>query len=178
MHCPVLLSFLYRTKRQIPDSPVKYPDTWQPWMEGKTKRGRPKRERLDDIKEWCNEEIYILKRKAQDRVAWKVCIGHQQVMNPWNVGWTDFQSEAIYFSIKGLGCFPIKDKIFPTNVCTCMTSVTSCFMVTLTDLTTTTQPTFVVGALVERVSSHHASKFLTSCPRLFRKRNHLPSGSL
>jgi len=26
-------------------------------MEGKTKRGRPKREWLDDVKEWCNEEI-------------------------------------------------------------------------------------------------------------------------
>jgi len=33
-------------------------------MEGKIKRGRPKREWLDDIKEWCNEEIHILKRKA------------------------------------------------------------------------------------------------------------------
>ena len=33
-------------------------------MERKIKRGRPKREWLDDIKEWCNEEIHILKRKA------------------------------------------------------------------------------------------------------------------
>ena len=41
-------------------------------MKGKTKRGRPKREWLDDIKEWCNEEIYILKRKAQDRDPWKM----------------------------------------------------------------------------------------------------------
>src|SRR6218665_2729121 len=36
------------------------------WKE-KTKRGRPKREWLDDVKEWCNEEIYILKRNARDR---------------------------------------------------------------------------------------------------------------
>ena len=28
-------------------------------MAGKTKRGRPRREWLDDIKEWCNEEIYF-----------------------------------------------------------------------------------------------------------------------
>ena len=33
-------------------------------IKGKTKRGRPKREWLDDVKEWCNEEIYILKWKA------------------------------------------------------------------------------------------------------------------
>jgi len=29
-------------------------------MEGKTKRGRPRREWLDDEKEWCNEEIIII----------------------------------------------------------------------------------------------------------------------
>jgi len=40
-------------------------------MEGKSKRGRPRREWLDDVKEWCNEETYILKRKTQDRDAWK-----------------------------------------------------------------------------------------------------------
>ena len=40
-------------------------------MEMKTKIGRPRRERLDDVKECCNEEIYILKRKAQDRDAWE-----------------------------------------------------------------------------------------------------------
>ena len=43
-------------------------------MKGKTKGGRPKREWLDDAKEWCNEEIYILKRKAQDRDAWKIVV--------------------------------------------------------------------------------------------------------
>jgi len=43
-------------------------------MEGKTKRGRPKREWLDDVKECCDEEIYILKRKAQDRDAWKMIV--------------------------------------------------------------------------------------------------------
>ena len=30
-------------------------------MDGKTERGRPKREWLDDVKKWCNEDIYILK---------------------------------------------------------------------------------------------------------------------
>jgi len=49
-------------------------------MEGKTKRGRPRREWLidvkewDDIKEWCNVEIYILRRKAQDRDTWKIIV--------------------------------------------------------------------------------------------------------
>src|SRR6218665_1572918 len=41
-------------------------------MKGKTKSGRPKMEWLDDVKEWSNDEIYILKRKAQDRAAWKI----------------------------------------------------------------------------------------------------------
>ena len=36
-------------------------------MQGKTTR----REWLDDVKEWCNEEINILKRKAQDRDTWE-----------------------------------------------------------------------------------------------------------
>jgi len=40
----------------------------------KAKRGRPRREWLDDVKEWCNEEIYILKRKAQFRDAWKMIV--------------------------------------------------------------------------------------------------------
>jgi len=43
-------------------------------MKGKTKRGIPKREWLDDVKERCNKEIYILKRKAQDRDAWKIVV--------------------------------------------------------------------------------------------------------
>ena len=34
-------------------------------MEGKTAKGRPHKEWLDDIKEWCKEEIHKLKRKAQ-----------------------------------------------------------------------------------------------------------------
>jgi len=51
--------------------------------------------RLDDVTEWCNEEtyMYILKMEAQNRYVWKMivimCIGHQRVMNPWNVGWMD-----------------------------------------------------------------------------------------
>ena len=40
-------------------------------IEGKTKRGRPSRDLLDDIEEWCNEEIYELKGKAQDKDSWK-----------------------------------------------------------------------------------------------------------
>jgi len=39
-----------------------------------TKRGRLKREWLDDVKLWCNEEIYMLKRTAQDRDAWKIMV--------------------------------------------------------------------------------------------------------
>src|SRR6218665_2726719 len=61
-------------------------------MKGKAKRGRPKGEWLDDVKEWCNEEIFMLKRKSQDRHMEnnsQACIGHQRVMNPWINGWMD-----------------------------------------------------------------------------------------
>jgi len=50
-------------------------------MKWKTKRGRPKREWLDDVKEWCNEEIYLLKRNAQDRDAWKIVVKCALVTN-------------------------------------------------------------------------------------------------
>ena len=36
-------------------------------IEGKAKRERPKREWLDDIKEWCNEEIYSEKEGTRQR---------------------------------------------------------------------------------------------------------------
>ncbi len=40
-------------------------------MEGWTRRGRPSREWLDDIKEWCQMDIHSLSRRAQDRAQWK-----------------------------------------------------------------------------------------------------------
>jgi len=54
-------------------------------MKGKIKRGRPKREWLDDVKEWSNEEIYMhmLKKKAQDRDAWKILVKCALDTNGW-----------------------------------------------------------------------------------------------
>ena len=40
-------------------------------MEGQSRRGRPSREWLDDIKEWCQMDIYSLSRMAQDRGQWE-----------------------------------------------------------------------------------------------------------
>ena len=40
-------------------------------MKIKTKRGRPKREWLDDVKEWCNEEIYIIKGRHKTETRGK-----------------------------------------------------------------------------------------------------------
>jgi hypothetical protein len=40
-------------------------------MDGQTRRGRPSREWLDDIKEWCQMDIYTLSRMAQDRTQWR-----------------------------------------------------------------------------------------------------------
>ena len=62
-------------------------------MEGKTKRGRPHKEWLDDIKEWCNEEIHELKRKMQDRDTLK-----QIVIRSYTV-WYGIQ--VIYIAPRG-----------------------------------------------------------------------------
>src|SRR6218665_2087986 len=43
-------------------------------LEGESKRGRPCREWLDDIKEWDEEEIHILNRKAQDHGTWMTVV--------------------------------------------------------------------------------------------------------
>ena len=43
-------------------------------MEGQTRRGRPSREWLDDIKEWCQSDIYSLSKVALDRSQWKEVI--------------------------------------------------------------------------------------------------------
>jgi hypothetical protein len=40
-------------------------------MDGQSRRGRPSREWLDDIKEWCQEDIHTLSRTAQDRTRWR-----------------------------------------------------------------------------------------------------------
>ena len=40
-------------------------------MDGKTRRGRPSREWLDDTREWCQMDIYTLSRMAQDRTQWR-----------------------------------------------------------------------------------------------------------
>jgi len=43
-------------------------------MDGQTRRGRPSREWLDDIREWCLMDIYTLSRMAQDRTQWREII--------------------------------------------------------------------------------------------------------
>lgn len=40
-------------------------------MEGTGRRGRPNREWLDDIKEWCQNDLQSLSRLALDRDRWK-----------------------------------------------------------------------------------------------------------
>jgi len=40
-------------------------------MNGKGRRGRPNREWIDDIKEWCKKDLYSLTISAQDRKLWK-----------------------------------------------------------------------------------------------------------
>jgi len=39
-------------------------------MDGKNKRGRPKRRWTDDLVDWCNKDICILHGLAMDRRKW------------------------------------------------------------------------------------------------------------
>ena len=40
-------------------------------MDGHNRRGRPSREWIDDIKEWCRANVHTLSIMAQDRSEWK-----------------------------------------------------------------------------------------------------------
>jgi len=39
-------------------------------MDGKNKRGRPKRKWTDDLVDWCNNDLGTLYRLAMDRTKW------------------------------------------------------------------------------------------------------------
>jgi len=56
-------------------------------MEGYQRRGRPCREGLDDIGDWCQDKIHMLSRMVFDRNEWrhlhKVCIGHLRACCLW-----------------------------------------------------------------------------------------------
>src|SRR6218665_1311097 len=61
---------------------------------GQTSKGEEWcREWLEDIKEWCGEEIHTLNWKAQDRGTWrtmvKIANEHLWVLSPWSNGWMD-----------------------------------------------------------------------------------------
>ena len=43
-------------------------------MEGTNKKGRPKRECLDDIQEWCGKRVDDISRDAMNRPNWKKCV--------------------------------------------------------------------------------------------------------
>ncbi len=64
-------------------------------MEGRTRRGRPSREWLDDIKEWCQMDIHSLSRMTQDRTQWKWRVRQaldtngREPMEWWMDGWMD-----------------------------------------------------------------------------------------
>ena len=40
-------------------------------MDGKARRGRPNREWVDDIMDWCRQDLHSLTLLAQDRGGWK-----------------------------------------------------------------------------------------------------------
>ena len=43
-------------------------------MEGTGRRGRPNREWLDDIRDWCQKDIQSLSRETEDRGKWKMIV--------------------------------------------------------------------------------------------------------
>jgi len=49
---------------------------WYSLMEWTSRRDRPNQEWLDDIKEWYQEDIHTLSRKAQDRDLWRRTVSY------------------------------------------------------------------------------------------------------
>ena len=45
-------------------------------MDGKGVRGRPCREWLDDIRDWCEMDIHKLSHTAQERDTWRKIVKH------------------------------------------------------------------------------------------------------
>jgi len=43
-------------------------------MEGTNRRGRPRREWLNDIQEWCNMDVYSLYTAAKNREEWSTIV--------------------------------------------------------------------------------------------------------
>ena len=55
-------------------------------MYGKGRRGRPNREWIDDIKEWCNKSVqldYICTRLKIVETNDEICVGHLRAFSPW-----------------------------------------------------------------------------------------------
>ena len=53
-------------------------------MDGKGRRGRPNMEWIDNIKEWCKKNPYILTTSALDRKVWKQTIKFAlDTYGPW-----------------------------------------------------------------------------------------------
>jgi len=45
-------------------------------MEGKARKGRPRREWTDDITDWCTEDLNTLRCKATDQAEWQRVVRH------------------------------------------------------------------------------------------------------
>ena len=45
-------------------------------MNGTSKGGRPAREWLDDVRDWCNQDIHTLSQMAQDQTKWRYTVNH------------------------------------------------------------------------------------------------------
>jgi len=50
-------------------------------MDGKNKRGRPKRRWTDDLADWCNKDICTLCSSAMDRKKWTHLVKYVVVTN-------------------------------------------------------------------------------------------------
>ena len=84
-------------------------------MGGESRRGRPCREWLDDIKEWGGEEIHILNRKAQAHGTWRTVVRTAEPTEQWMNGWifvcsTFFSPRAIKLKISGGSRSPFKGR--------------------------------------------------------------------
>src|SRR5207245_7387593 len=69
-------------------------------MDGRGKRGRPKREWLDDIREWCQKDVQTISRLAmEERCGKKWLIVHWTPTGNVPNEYDDDDDEYYYFSL-------------------------------------------------------------------------------
>jgi len=69
------------------------------YNDGSRSRGRPRRGRTDDIKDWTRMSVPACCSQAQDRRAWRSLVSSCLVSDPQSRGWTKRERQSCKFTI-------------------------------------------------------------------------------